>query len=569
MRLFKTVLLLMLVASLIPTAMVGWLSVSDTRELLVRNAQELADERVQQLMIRAGLVLEEPSRAVQGLARIPSFFSLPLKEQRGYIAAILNQRREITAVTVFDANGTRVPGLQAFAVKDVPPTEVAEHEERAHALLSPAGLRYSDVSFSRSRRKPAVTLAFPVGDPVRGYVAAEVDLGRLEEIVTDQKVGSTGFAYVVDRRGRLVAGSPGLGELAVASDLTARPAVHHLMDTLKNSPDPELSRVGNFGEGKDRVVGAYSVLPEPGWAVISEQPIDQAYLQVRSMERRIVLGLLSAIGVALLLAALFSESLTRPIKRFKGRALEIAKGTFGVQVVLKSKNELGELAQTFNYMSQQLLAYDAENKGLYESLEKGYLETIVSLANSIDSKDAYTRGHSQRVGDISVEIGRELNLPERELKQLQYGGILHDIGKIGIVEQILCKKAKLTDEEMVVMREHPMIGASIIEPVSFLSSVLAAVKSHHERWDGSGYPEGLKGEAIPMIARIVACADTFDACTSTRPYQKAMPLEKAMEIMRNLRGVGLDANVVDALQRYLQKKGVRLEGSRQPVKLAS
>jgi len=570
MRLFKTLLILMAVASIIPTAMVGFLSVSDTRELLIRDAQELADERVQQLELKADRVLEEPTRAVVGLARIPGFYALPIREQRGYLGAILNQRREVTAITVFDANRQRIPGLQAFAVKDVPPTEIAEHEARAQALLpSLQGVRYSDVSFNRSTHQPAVTLAFPVGDPLKGYVAAEIDLGGLEQILDAEKVGSSGFAYVVDRKGRLVAGGPGLRQIATGSDVSSRPPVKHLLETWAGSPDPELSRVGNFGKGPGRVVGAYSTVPGAGWAVISEEPVELAYLQVKSMQRRILLGLLGAMAVALLLAAFFSDSLVRPIKRFKTSALEIAKGKFGIQVDLKSKNELGELAQTFNYMSQQLLAYDAENKGLYETLEEGYLETIVALANSIDSKDAYTRGHSQRVGDMAVEIGRELGMNDRELKHLRYGGILHDIGKIGIVDAILCKQARLTDDEMTVMREHPAIGDAIVEPVSFLSPVRAAVRSHHERWDGSGYPDQLKGEAIPMMARIVAVSDTFDACTSTRPYQKAMPLEQAMEIMAKLRGVGLDPNVVDALRRVVEKKGVRLEGSRHPVRLAS
>jgi HD-GYP domain-containing protein (c-di-GMP phosphodiesterase class II) len=122
---------------------------------------------------------------------------------------------------------------------------------------------------------------------------------------------------------------------------------------------------------------------------------------------------------------------------------------------------------------------------------------------------------------------------------------------------------------MAIMREHPASGDSIIGPVSFLSGVRSCVRSHHERWDGSGYPDKLKGEDIPMLARIVACADTFDACTSTRPYQKAMPLEQAMQILDKLSGAQLDPKVVGALRGVLQKKGLRLEGHRQPVKLAS
>src|SRR5262249_48615949 len=145
----------------------------------------------------------------------------------------------------------------------------------------------------------------------------------------------------------------------------------------------------------------------------------------------------------------------------------------------------------------------------------------------------------------------------------------HDIGKIGIAEALLCKQSRLSDEEMVIMREHPMIGDNIVRPVSFLTAVRAAIRNHHERWDGGGDPDALKGEEIPLIARIVNCADTFDACTSTRPYQKALPLDKALEIMESLRGGQIDPKVLDALRRVVEKKGVRLEGRREPAKLAS
>lgn len=571
MRLFKAMLLLMLVASIVPTVMVGWLSVHDTRELLVRDSQELTQERVEQLRLKSERYLEEPTRAVMGLARVPGFFALPLSEQRTHVASVLNQSREVLALTVFDARGERLPGLQAFAVNDVPPSAVAEHEARARSLLeSLRGLRYAPVVL-RPDGEPVVTLAFPIGEPARGYVAADVTLAGLQRMLAEQRLGSSGFAYLVDGRGRLLAG--GLG-LPAGTDLSARPPVAHLLKVRAKDARPdgfaELFHVGNFGEGDEAVVSAYAALPEPGWAVVSEQPVALAYKQVATMERRILLGIGAAILVALALAALFSRTLTRPLKGFIAGALELARGKFGVQVRVEQKNELGELAQTFNYMSQQLLAYDHENRGLYESLEGGYLETIVALANSIDSKDAYTRGHSQRVADVSIEIGRELGLNENELKQLQYGGILHDIGKIGIKEPILCKQTRLTDDEMEVMREHPAIGDSIIQPVSFLGpGVRACVRNHHERWDGTGYPDRLAGEAIPLPARIVACADTFDACTSTRPYQKAMPLVEAMAILDRLSGAQLDPQVVEALRRVLQKRGVRVEGHRQPVRLAS
>jgi putative nucleotidyltransferase with HDIG domain len=566
-KLFKAIFLLMLVVGVVSTATVGLLVLSDTRELLTRDAQELSGERVKQLRLKTERALEEPVRVVVTLARTPGFFALPLAEQRALVTSVLTQRRDVSAITVFDAHGVRIPGLQAFAFNDVPPTEVAEHEARARALLEGiSGLRYSAV-VSRPGRPPTVTVALPVGAPVKGYLAAELSLANLAATVEDQRVGSSGFAYVVDGHGNLVAGPR--GRFLPGADLAQRPAVASLLATLAHTPDPELFRVGNFGEGVDRVVGAYAVVAGPGWAVVSEQPLDAAYTQVRSMQHRILVGFLAALAVALVLALLFSRGLTRPLKSFVASALDIAKGRFGSQVELSSNNELGELARTFNHMSVQLLSYDKENKSLYQSLEQGYLETILALANSIDSKDPYTRGHSQRVGDISAAIGRELGLSETEVKLLRYAGILHDIGKIGIVDTILGKQEQLTAEEMKVMREHPAIGASIVEPVTFLGAARSAVKSHHEKWNGAGYPEGLAGEQIPLVARIVGCADTWDACTTTRPYQRAMSLQAALDVMERLRGVALDPTVVDALRRILARRGATAEPPQRPVQLAS
>jgi HD-GYP domain-containing protein (c-di-GMP phosphodiesterase class II) len=562
-RLFKAILLLMLVASIIPTVMVGVLSVSHTRELLVRDAQELAQERVKQLRLKVEDFLSGPTRSVLGLASA-AFFSQQPEQQRSLLTSVLNQHREVLAITAFGPDMKRLPGLQAT---DTLPSAVAEHEARAQALLEGlSGVRYAEAP-PGPQGVPALTMVFPVGDPVKGYLAADISLAGLQQMLQQERVGSSGFFYVADRRGHLIGG--GGAALDAGTDLSQRAPVAHLLQQLAQAPDTEHFHVGNFGQGKEAMVAAYTLTPEVDWAIVSEQPVLQAYHQVEVMEQRILLTLGAAILVAFVLAATFSRNLTRPLKNFTAKAMELANGKFGAEVDIRSKNELGELAQTFNYMSKQLMAYDMETRRLYESLEQGYLETIVALANSIDSKDAYTRGHSQRVGDVAVEIGKELNLPERQLKQLQYGGILHDIGKIGIVESILCKQSRLTDAEMAIMREHPAIGDSIIGPVSFLSGVRACVRSHHERWDGTGYPDKLKNTDIPQLARIVACADTFDACTSTRPYQKAMPLEQAMEILRKLSGAQLDPEVVEALQRVLQKKGVRLEGHRQPVKLAS
>jgi len=261
-----------------------------------------------------------------------------------------------------------------------------------------------------------------------------------------------------------------------------------------------------------------------------------------------------ALGLALALSALLAPRFLRPLHELSASALQLTSGRLGVQAKLPADGELGRLAGVFNYMSQQLLANEGETRRLYENLEEGYLQTMLALTSVIDSKDRYTSGHSQRVGEQAAAIGRELGLTAHEVRHLLYAGVLHDVGKIGIGETILCKREKLTEQEMATMRGHPVIGAQIISGVAFLRPVVPAVRHHHERWDGSGYPDGLVGEQIPLIARIVGAADVWDACTSKRTYQEAMAAEAALELMDRLRGTSLDPVVVDALERVVRRR---------------
>jgi HD-GYP domain-containing protein (c-di-GMP phosphodiesterase class II) len=262
----------------------------------------------------------------------------------------------------------------------------------------------------------------------------------------------------------------------------------------------------------------------------------------------------AALAVAAILAALVARRITRPLGDVVRGALEIARGRFGREVSVRGRDELSDLAYTFNHMSRELASYDAENRRLIAALERGYLDTIRSLAAAVDAKDPYTRGHAARVSTLSVEIGRELGLAPEALQALEYGGVLHDIGKIGIPDAILAKAGTLVPEEMALVRAHPRIGAEIVAGVAFLAGAVPAIRSHHERWDGSGYPDGLAGEDIPLIARIVNVADTFDACTSRRPYQEPVTAAEARGILEKLRGVQTDPAVHDALIRVLASR---------------
>jgi putative nucleotidyltransferase with HDIG domain len=195
-----------------------------------------------------------------------------------------------------------------------------------------------------------------------------------------------------------------------------------------------------------------------------------------------------------------------------------------------------------------------ENARLFEDTQRIYYETLKSLARALEARDDYTRGHSERVADLSLAIAQDLGLDDEQLHLIYNSALLHDIGKIGVRDAILLKPRKLTEQEMAVIRKHPTFGNAILGPLKFLGEVSELVKHHHERWDGTGYPSGLKGEAIPLASRIIAVADTYDAMTSTRPYRAAIPHQDAIDEIRREAGSQLDPTVVEAFLRVVERR---------------
>jgi putative nucleotidyltransferase with HDIG domain len=183
---------------------------------------------------------------------------------------------------------------------------------------------------------------------------------------------------------------------------------------------------------------------------------------------------------------------------------------------------------------------------LRENLERHLVDTITAFVNAIESKDPYLKGHSARVALYAAEIATALGLDEETVQVVTRGAMLHDLGKLSIMDTILRKPERLTDEEFALIKAHPVVGERILKPLRFLSRESCAVRHHHERFDGTGYPDGLKGEDIPLVARIVTVADVFDAVTSNRPYRTALPVEAAREEIALGRGTHFDPQVADA-----------------------
>ena len=195
---------------------------------------------------------------------------------------------------------------------------------------------------------------------------------------------------------------------------------------------------------------------------------------------------------------------------------------------------------------EQMNTIKTINKQLHdknEELERAYLDTIGILRQTVEAKDPYTRGHSDRVSEYSVLIGKKLGLDEKTLHILKIGGLFHDIGKIGIPDSILLKESKLSDEEYSQIKNHPMIGVHMLGDAAIFTDILPIVKHHHERYDGRGYPSQLVGDDIPYVARIAAVADTFDAMTSKRSYRDSLPIDVVRAEIERCSGTQFDPNI--------------------------
>jgi putative nucleotidyltransferase with HDIG domain len=390
----------------------------------------------------------------------------------------------------------------------------------------------------------AVAFGVPVRDEsnrVNAALVAIVSLADLQTLLAKVRVGTTGQAYLVDRRGVLVA-HRNLELVRRRENLAELEIVGYLQAGQTLGSVPFRDRDGR------QMLGAYDLVPGVRWGVVIEELRDEAYRSLTELRRQtafwVALGVVLAVGIGVS----FAQGISRPIRAFAERALAISRGDFKGTITSQARNEIGQLAETFNHMTRQLDAYDHNMRELF-------LSTIKSLAAAIDAKDPYTRGHSERVAVYSVAIARELGLDAKALERVQIAALLHDVGKIGIEDAVLRKPARLTDAEYAIIKRHPTMGANIMGPIRQLKDIIPGMRHHHEALDGSGYPDGLAGGEIPLMARIIAVADTFDAMTSERLYQKAKDDAFVIQTLLRLSGTRYDPKAVQAFIKAHPKLG--------------
>jgi HD-GYP domain-containing protein (c-di-GMP phosphodiesterase class II) len=554
----------LILVSVVPLSIYGIQVVASNRERLITNERllqntvtgSLSDDITQrQSNLRAMLVNLSSAIQVSSGGDIGAQ-KVTAPELRALLEKFVTSSGDLAYATLLNSEAK---GISAGRI--APDVFLQRELERAFTAAR-EGRNYNGPPLSVDSGKESHTMML-VSTPVLangrfiGMIGAVIDLQFLTKRLQDASTGDL-LTYVVDRQGRLVAGAT--SEFATGQDLTRFEIVKNFVD---QGGKAQLRATKEFTIKRDNeqiaMLGTYSPVPTLEWAVIAQKPQREAYRVADEMQRTAILW---AVGLALVIVAISvfaSQKITSPLKTLTLSSRAIAKGDFSQRVRLKSRTEIGELAETFNVMSTDLERFVADLKRAAEENRSLFLSSIQMLAGAVDEKDPYTKGHSDRVTRYSVLLATEMGLISEEIERIRISAQLHDVGKIGIEDRILKKPGALTPDEFEIMKTHTSKGGTILRPVEMLKEMIPGIELHHESLDGRGYPYGLKGDAIPLMARVITVADTFDAMTTNRPYQAAMDPEYVVRIINSLANAKFDARVVAAISAVFGAGKLRLQ----------
>jgi HD-GYP domain-containing protein (c-di-GMP phosphodiesterase class II) len=529
-----------------------------TNEMLLQNTvtRSLADD-LSQHERSLNMMLANLSSAIQvasggdiGETNIQS------PELRALLENFVSSSDEIAYATLLNSDAK---GISAGRI--APDAFLNRELERAYAAARD-GRAYNGQALVVGEGNSARTVflvSYPVnyGQRFLGMIGSVVDLQFL--IRRLKEVGGGGLTpYVVDSQGRLVAAAT--PEFATGQDMKNLDIVRNFVDGGNKAQLVATSEFTvNTGSAKVEMLGTYSPVTSLNWAVVVQKPRNEAYRGVIEMQRTARLLALLAVLLSIGVSIFAARRITNPLQVLTQSSRALARGDFSQRVHLLSRTEIGELAHTFNTMSDELERFVADLKRAAEENRELFMGSIQMLAGAVDEKDPYTRGHSDRVTRYSLLIAKEMNQADEFIETLRISAQLHDVGKIGIEDHILKKPGALTEEEFEVMKTHTTKGANILRPVTQLAEMLPGIELHHEALDGRGYPYGLQGDQIPLQARVIAVADTFDALTTNRPYQQAHTPEQALQIIKNIAGKRLDPQAVQALLAVYARGEIRIQ----------
>jgi HD-GYP domain-containing protein (c-di-GMP phosphodiesterase class II) len=473
------------------------------------------------------------------------------------IGKSLNENPGLIALSVRPLKGESLSAFRSSVLKE------SEVEKISNSVLKFIGnkdiaIGAPQVTSTTGVLVMAVAAPIKIEEKLVAAIVAVVSLEEVAQLTTDENISETEMwdlglpiVFVVDKDGVAVS-HPNPSLVSSQKSLLDLKIVEEWTSTNEQIQSALLPFETEYKGIRHEMIGAYSTANLAGgnkFGVIVMQDSDKALASVGEMKSQVWFISVAFAILATIIGLLLTRTLTSPLSALVAAAEGIASGNLTHRIEDKRITELSKLGNTFNTMSDELEHYIADLARAAEENRELFVGTVKALAAAIDGKDRYTRGHSERVSRVSLAIGQRLGMNKEDLEKLRISALLHDIGKIGIDDSILKKPAALTDEEYEIMKTHPQQGYKIMKNIPAMEEFLPGMYMHHEMVNGKGYPQGLHDEDIPLQAKIVAVADTFDAMTIDRPYSKGMNLEDSLERIKTFVGTRYDLRVVDALIR--------------------
>jgi HD-GYP domain-containing protein (c-di-GMP phosphodiesterase class II) len=558
LKLRHILLLSLLLSGIIPLAISSVLLIQKNEEILrdterdylIRKAGALSRE-VNAYLVAVEKPLEELGNGLLVAPGAPLIGDRLREPWVGdHLQRFLRANGDLVALRVLDSAGAG-PRLTAGPLSVPAQTALNEAFQEARGQNDPAAP--SVYRFLDAGPEPLAAVAIPVAGPdgQRLVVEGLLRFKPLAEVLQGEASRDVGV-FLVDRKGQILWSEGGASEMGEALKRSVLPLFIERPVSLTREYKVETPR------GSKEVLAQVSAVEATGWGVVVQKPLSEAFSAVDKMIFQTVLSTVLLVVLAMSFAYLAARWVSRPIQRLTETTHEIAAGKFGGRVDTKGLTfEFADLADDFNQMSGHVERYVQQLRQAAQANRDLFIGSMRAFVAAIDAKDPYTRGHSERVAQYSRTIARYLQLPEDVQHKVWISGLLHDVGKIGVDDQVLRKEGKLTPEEFEMMKMHTVMGSEIMTPIEQLREMVPGIRSHHEAWNGRGYPDGLKGEQIPLYARIIGVADTFDAITTNRPYQQAYSLQYAVETITKLTGSRFDAKIVTAFLRAFEAGEIR------------
>ncbi|MBS1797685.1 MAG: HD domain-containing protein [Acidobacteria bacterium] len=550
----------LLAVGLFPLLLTSWtLSDRSARELRAvegRYQTQLVQDKARQIELFGQRYADLVGSYAKALELSNDFSLLSSQQTEEKLGATLKENPFLLALYI---RPTGSESLSVFRAEQVKREEIETLANNLAPNLENRKLVFGQPQKVASSGELVQTIASPVviNNNLSAFVMAVVSLREISLIMSETRPASEDelwkaglpIIFVVDEKGNAIF-HPDAKIVAGQKSLLNLKIVQEWQESNRQIQSALVPFTADYEGIRHEMIGAYSTANfhnELKLGVIAMQDESKALASVGEMRRQTWVICLGFAMFALVVGFLLSRQMTHPLMKLSAAAEKIAEGDFSTRVDAKGISEIGTLGDAFNMMSDNVEEYIAKLARAAEENRELFVGTVKALAAAIDGKDKYTRGHSERVSRVSVAIGRRMGLEPEELETLRISALLHDVGKIAIDDSILKKPAALTNEEFEIMKTHPQRGYKIMSQIPAMKDFLPGMYMHHEMVNGQGYPQGLTDKDIPLQAKIVSVADTFDAMTIDRPYSKGMTLEDSLERIKSFVGTRYDGRVVQAL----------------------